>query len=200
VTTQDPSTPNAPARLAVLISGGGRTMLNIDDLCRSGDIPAAVALVIASKPCPGADKARDRGIPVEVIKGEIPAVVLSSLLAVFRIDWVVLAGYLKKISIPRGYESRVVNIHPALLPDFGGPGMYGHHVHEAVLKAGRHESGCTVHLCDDRYDTGPIILQRRCPVLPGDTPETLARRVFDEELLAYPEALRLLIAGQTVAR
>ncbi len=86
----------------------------------------------------------------------------------------------------------MVNIHPALLPDFGGPGMYGHRVHEAVLASGKKESGCTVHLCDSAYDRGPIVLQRRVPVLPGDTPDTLAARVFGAECEAYPEALRCL--------
>jgi phosphoribosylglycinamide formyltransferase-1 len=87
-----------------------------------------------------------------------------------------------------------VNIHPALLPDFGGPGMYGHHVHEAVLASGCSSSGCTVHLCDPEYDRGPIVLQKSCPVLPGDTADTLAARVFDLECEAYPEALELLFA------
>ena len=109
------------------------------------------------------------------------------------IDLVVLAGYLKKIEIPPGFDRRVLNIHPALLPRHGGKGLYGHFVHEAVLAAKEPESGCTVHYCDSQYDTGPIILQRRCPVLPGDTPETLARRVFDEECLALPEATRRVI-------
>jgi phosphoribosylglycinamide formyltransferase-1 len=106
----------------------------------------------------------------------------------------VLAGYLKLVNIPPGYERRVVNIHPALLPGFGGAGMYGHRVHEAVLASGDGESGCTVHFCDEVFDRGPIILQKRCPVLPGDTPDMLAARVFDLECRAYPEALQLLFS------
>ena len=89
-----------------------------------------------------------------------------------------------------------MNIHPALLPRFGGPGMYGHHVHRAVLRAGETVSGCTVHFVDEEYDHGPIILQRECPVLPDDSPETLAARVFEQECRAYPEAVRLFAEGR----
>lgn len=185
----------APARLAVLLSGSGRTLLNLLNHIRAGALPASIELVIASRECPGAQHARDAGIPTLVIPGVIPAERLGALLREHRIDWVVLAGYLKLIQIPPGYEGRIVNIHPALLPDFGGPGMYGDRVHQAVLRAGAPESGCTVHFVTDEYDRGPIILQRRCPVLPGDTPHDLAARVFALECEAYPEALRRLIAG-----
>lgn len=185
----------APARLAVLLSGSGRTLLNLLNHIRAGALPASIELVIASRECPGAQHARDAGIPTLVIPGVIPAERLGALLREHRIDWVVLAGYLKLIQIPPGYEGRIVNIHPALLPDFGGPGMYGDRVHQAVLRAGAPESGCTVHFVTAEYDRGPIILQRRCPVLPGDTPHDLAARVFALECEAYPEALRRLIAG-----
>lgn len=183
------------ARLAVMLSGSGRTLLNLLDAITRGELPATIALVIASRQCPGADHARNAGIDTLIIPGDIPANQLEALLDQYRIDWVVLAGYLRKVSIPPPYAGRVVNIHPALLPHFGGPGMYGHHVHQAVLASGAHESGCTVHLCDDVYDHGPIVLQRRCPVLQGDTVETLASRVFALECEAYPEALRNLIAA-----
>jgi len=93
-----------------------------------------------------------------------------------------------------------MNIHPALLPAFGGRGMHGHRVHEAVLKSGAKESGCTVHFADQRYDTGAIILQKRVPVLPADTPDTLAERVFQAECEAYPEAIRRVAAGEVAAR
>jgi phosphoribosylglycinamide formyltransferase-1 len=132
--------------------------------------------------------------------GAIPAAALAAVLDEHRIDWVVLAGYLKLVDIPASYRGRVVNIHPALLPDFGGAGMHGHRVHEAVLAAGRAESGCTVHLCDEVYDRGRVILQKRCPVLPDDTPETLAARVFELEKAAYPEALAGLIEGTKAQR
>ena len=191
---------NAPAvqpapRLAVLISGGGRTLVNLLDRIESGSLAASIPLVIASRECQGADRARERGVPaVDVIRGEIPAPVLGRLLREHAIDWVVLGGYLKMVHIPPGFERRVINIHPALLPGFGGAGMYGHRVHEAVLASAAGESGCTVHFCDEVFDRGPIILQKRCPVLPGDTPETLAARVFELECLAYPEALQLVFS------
>jgi phosphoribosylglycinamide formyltransferase-1 len=107
-------------------------------------------------------------------------------------DLVCLAGYLQKLRIPADFQRKVLNIHPSLLPKFGGKGMYGHFVHEAVLKAGDTESGCTVHYVDDEYDHGEMILQHRVPVLPSDTPEILAKRVFEQECLAYPEAIRML--------
>ena len=186
--------PDRRPRLAILLSGSGRTLLNIHDHILAGDLPAEIALVVASRECLGADRARERRLPTEVVPGDIPPDRLDALLAEHRIDWVVLAGYLRRLPIPPAYQGRVVNIHPALLPAHGGPGMYGDRVHAAVLAAGETESGCTVHLCDAQYDTGPIILQKRCPVLEGDTPHTLAARVFELETQAYPEALKLLLA------
>jgi formyltetrahydrofolate-dependent phosphoribosylglycinamide formyltransferase len=183
------------ARLAVMLSGGGRTLLNLLEHIRAGTLPATIEVVIASRECRGAEHARAAGLPVEVLPGVIPAEQLSDLLRKHRIDWVVLAGYLKLLNIPPAFEGRIVNIHPALLPAFGGRGMYGDLVHEAVLRAGSKTSGCTVHLVDEQYDRGPIVLQKSCPVLPGDTPHTLADRVFALECQAYPEALRSLIAG-----
>ncbi len=179
-------------RLAVYLSGGGRTLLNLHDEILAGRLRATIKLVVASRQCAGAERARARGLRTMVIQGVIPRGDNAALLRECGIDWVILAGYLKLFQIPPAYAGRVVNIHPALLPKFGGPGMYGHHVHEAVLRAGETESGCTVHLCDDEFDRGRILLQRRCPVLPGDTPDTLAARVFACETEAYPQALREL--------
>ena len=105
-------------------------------------------------------------------------------------DTVVLAGFLKKLWIPEDFAGRVINIHPSLLPAFGGKGCYGMRVHRAVLERGCQVSGCTVHLVDEVYDNGPILLQRWCPVEPSDTASDLAARVFAEELIALPEALR----------
>jgi folate-dependent phosphoribosylglycinamide formyltransferase PurN len=178
-----------------MLSGSGRTLLNLLDYIRDGSLPATVDLVIASRECLGAQRARDAGLRVEIVPGVIPAARLGDLLAKHRIDWVVLAGYLKLIQIPPAYQGRIVNIHPALLPDFGGPGMYGDRVHEAVLKAKSSTSGCTVHFVDEQFDHGQIIIQRSCPVLPGDTPHTLADRVFALECEAYPAALNTLLAG-----
>jgi formyltetrahydrofolate-dependent phosphoribosylglycinamide formyltransferase len=185
-----------PARLAVMLSGSGRTLLNLLDRIERGELAAEVPLVITSRECLGAQRARDRGVAqVLVIPGEIAPEQLASVLRGDAIDWVVLAGYLKLVHIPPAYEGRVVNIHPALLPKHGGAGMHGDHVHEAVLASGDKESGCTVHLCDAAFDRGPIILQKRCPVMPGDTVRTLADRVFALECETYPEALETLLGG-----
>ncbi|HYE02257.1 MAG TPA: phosphoribosylglycinamide formyltransferase [Phycisphaerales bacterium] len=190
--------PTGPARLAVLLSGSGRTLLNLHERCVRGLLPAHVALVVASRPCLGADRARERGLETLVLPGTIPAAHLQRELASRRIGWVVLAGYLRRLEIPPDYRGRVVNIHPALLPAFGGPGMHGDAVHAAVLARGCKVSGCTVHLCDEHYDAGPIVLQRCCAVAEDDTPQSLAARVFELELGAYPEALGLLLAGRVV--
>lgn len=186
---------STPARLAVLISGGGRTLANLHDRILAGALPAKIELVIASRECPGADLARARGLRTIIEPGRIPSERLLFLLRQVRADWVVLAGYLKYVEVPGEYRGRIVNIHPALLPAFGGRGMYGRRVHEAVLLSGARESGCTVHVVDEEYDHGPIILQKRCPVLPSDTPDTLAARVFELEKQALPEALAQLIVA-----
>ncbi len=185
-----------PARLAVLLSGSGRTLVNLLDHIRDGSLPAQVCVVIASKECLGAERARAAGLATIVEKGVIAPERLVALVSPYRVDWIILAGYLKLVRIPNAFRGRIVNIHPALLPAFGGAGMYGHHVHEAVLASGARESGCTVHLCDSEFDRGAILLQKRCPVLPGDTPDTLAARVFELEKRAYPEAIRGLIRGE----
>ena len=190
---------STPARLAVFLSGSGRTLVNLAEVIGRGELLAAIALVVASRPCKGLERARALGLPSKLIEGDIGTATLERLLDEFRIDWVVLAGYLRLLPIPERWAGRAVNIHPALLPEFGGPGMFGERVHRAVLGSGARESGCTVHLCDAGYDTGPIVLQRRCPVLEGDTPETLAARVFGLEIEAYPEALRWLMGSSAGA-
>lgn len=195
-----PTAPNSAAslarapRLAVLLSGGGRTLLNLCDRIQAGSLHATIPLVIADRDCAGLDRARARGLHALRIPGVMNAEVLRALCAAHSIDWIVLAGYLRMVRIPRGYETRVVNIHPSLLPKFGGPGMHGHKVHEAVLAAGESESGATVHLCDAHFDTGPVVLQGRCPVLPGDTPDSLAARVFAVECELLPAALTQLFS------
>lgn len=182
-------------RLAIMLSGSGRTLVNLCEAIARGEVPAEIGLVIASKECLGAERARERGLATWVMPGVIPATRLAGVLRDHRIDWVVLAGYLKKVEIPESYRGRIVNIHPALLPDFGGAGMYGDRVHQAVLDSGVKHTGCTVHLCDEEFDRGPILLQRTCPVLAGDDVHTLAARVFEEEKKAYPEALRRLLSS-----
>jgi formyltetrahydrofolate-dependent phosphoribosylglycinamide formyltransferase len=183
--------------LAVLVSGSGTTLQNLIERTADVGMRAKIRLVIGSRPgLLGVQRAIDAGIPTVVVDRREFAEVGSFSRAVFaeidrhRIDLVCLAGWLCLLEIPPRPLPQIMNIHPALLPKFGGRGMYGRHVHEAVLKAGEKISGCTVHYVDNQYDHGPIILQRTCPVLPGDTPETLATRVFEQEKIAYPEAIR----------
>jgi phosphoribosylglycinamide formyltransferase-1 len=201
MTTATPPAPQPPAplRLAVLISGGGRTLLNLADAIDRGELPATIHLVISSRAdVSGIAKSIALGFPTHLVPRRDHASPASFSAAIWDlvraqpIDLVVLAGFLSLITVPPDFRKRVINIHPALLPKYGGKGMYGHHVHEAVLAARDTESGCTVHYVDDQYDHGDPILQLRCPVLPGDTPDTLAARVFQQECLAFPQALRLL--------
>ena len=121
---------------------------------------------------------------------------LAEILDDAAVDLVCLAGFLSMWTVPDRYLGRVMNIHPALLPSFGGKGMFGHHVHEAVLKRGCKVSGCTVHFVTNEYDAGPIIIQKCVPVFDTDTPDDLADRVFETECEAYPEAIRLFAAGR----
>ena len=197
---------NDPIRLAVLISGGGTTLQNFIDRIADGRMRAEVALVISSNPvADGIERARRATLPMEVIRREDHPSVANFSEAIFSrcrsvsADLVTLAGFLKLLKVPPDFVGRVMNIHPALLPHFGGKGMYGHRVHESVLKAGVQVSGCTVHWVDEQYDHGPIILQRTVPVLDGDTPETLAARVFEQECEAYPEAIHRFAAGELAA-
>jgi formyltetrahydrofolate-dependent phosphoribosylglycinamide formyltransferase len=186
-------------RLACLISGGGRTMLNLADRIDDGSLSASIELVIASRAgIAGVERAKAHGFDTHIVlrrdfaSDEAMHDHISGLLRAKRIDLVCLCGYLRWLRVDPDFRGRVINIHPALLPDFGGSGMHGEHVHAAVLQAGRTISGCSVHHVDEHYDHGEVILQRTCPVLPNDTPETLAARVFEQECLAYPEAIRRL--------
>jgi len=190
-------------RLGILLSGGGRTLENILDHIRAGKLAAEVAVVIASRPgIRGIDVATAAGAPVHLVRPkEYPTVeaysdAMCRHLDEARVDLILLAGFLSYWIIPQRYLGRVMNIHPALLPSFGGKGMYGHHVHEAVLARGCKVSGCTVHFVNNEYDEGPIILQRAVPAYAEDTPDDLAARVFREECIAYPEAIRLFAEGR----
>ncbi len=187
-----------PLRLAIFISGGGRTLLNIADQIDQRKLNATIELVIASRAnIAGVEKSKARGFNTHVIaRRDFPTEdamhdAISKLLIEHCIDLVLLAGYLRKIRVDEQFKGRVINIHPALLPKFGGQGMHGDHVHAAVLASRDTISGCTVHFVDEHYDQGPIILQRKVPVLANDTVETLAARVFEQECIAYPEAIRL---------
>lgn len=192
-TTSRTGGPRESGRLAVMISGGGRSLINLQDRIERGELAAQIVLVIASGACDGIARAQARGLKVVVMEGRIPAAALEDVLAAHGVDLVVLAGYLKLLAIPAAYEGRVINIHPALLPKFGGKGMHGEKVHAAVIAAGEAESGCTVHYCDANFDTGSVILQMRCPVLAGDTPVTLAARVFELEKEALPRAVGMVL-------
>lgn len=188
----------ARPRLGVLLSGGGRTLMNLVERIDRGELAADVGVVIASRECAGAEWARERDLPTLLMRGVIPRATLGRVLADHGVAWGVLAGYLNLVEIPPAFERRMTNIHPALLPSFGGDGLYGDRVHAAVLAAGCKVSGCTVHLIDERYDTGPILAQATCPVEDVDTPHTLAARVFALECELYPRTLQRLVTGRVV--
>jgi formyltetrahydrofolate-dependent phosphoribosylglycinamide formyltransferase len=187
-----------PIRLGVLISGGGTTLMNILEYIKQGRLNAEVVVVICSRSrASGVEKAKNAGLNIKIIRrkdfpdiDEFSRRIEEELVAA-NTDLIIQGGWLCLWKIPARYENRVMNIHPALLPNFGGTGMFGHHVHEAVLAAGCKISGCTVHFCTNDYDKGPIIVQRACEVKDGDTPQTLAARVFEQECIAYPQAIRL---------
>lgn len=166
--------------------------MNLHGRIVSGRLLASIQLVLASRPCEGARRASGAGLTVQVRDGNISDADVAGLFAEFGLDYIILAGYLRLLPIPLGFERRVVNIHPSLLPKHGGPGMYGGRVHAAVIAAGEKVSGCTVHWCDGAFDRGDIILQRFCPVLPEDTSEALAARVFEQECEALPDAISML--------
>ncbi len=177
-----------PMRLAVCVSGRGSNLQALVEALRGSGV-AEVALVLSNRAdAPALEVARAAGIPAEPLADYRDAAEWLRRLAEHRVDLVVLAGYLKLVPAPviAAYRGRIVNIHPALLPAFGGPGMYGRRVHEAVLASGASESGATVHLVTEEYDQGPILAQARVPVLPGDTPETLAARILQVEHRLLP--------------
>ena len=178
-----------PVRVAVLVSGGGTNLQALLDTLHDSPI-ARIARVISSRPDAGAlQRARRAGVPTTVLRdaGD-PAEVLSALAGA---QLVVLAGYLKLVhaSVVARFRGRIINIHPALLPDFGGAGMYGRRVHEAVLASGAKESGATVHFVDEEFDRGAIIAQERVPIEAGDTPDTLAARVLEAEHRLLPRVV-----------
>jgi phosphoribosylglycinamide formyltransferase-1 len=194
-------------KIAVLISGSGRTLKNFIDLAAEGHLPIDIRLVISSSPSAGGLKfAEAAGIPSQVIRrhdfdsgpsGETEfGNAIFSACREAGVDYVAMAGFMKLAPIPDDFAGRVVNIHPALIPAFCGAGMYGDRVHQAVLDAGVKVTGCTVHFVDNQYDHGPIIWQQPVPVFDDDTADTLAKRVFEVEKEAYPHVLQLLAAGR----
>ena len=192
-----------PLKLAVLISGSGRTLKNFLELAAEGQLPVDVRLVISSSPTAGGlQYAIGAAVPTEIFvrKNFTSAQAYGdAIFAACRaagVDYVAMAGFLKLAPVPDDFAGRVINIHPALIPAFCGHGMYGHRVHEAVLECGAKVTGVTVHFVDNEYDAGPIIWQQPVPVFDDDTAETLAARVFEVEKEAYPHVLTLLAAGK----
>ena len=183
-------------KLAVLFSGGGTTILHFLDYIEDGKLDAEIVLSIASRcDLTGIDRLADRGVDVAIAKQdgdsiEVANTKIQAWLKEAQPDLILLCGYLRLLKIEPWMEGRVLNIHPALLPDFCGKGMYGNHVHEAVIKSGEKISGCTVHYVDEQYDNGPTIIQKTCEVKTSDTPQILAQRVFTLECQAYPEAIK----------
>jgi phosphoribosylglycinamide formyltransferase 1 len=202
-----PATSIAPLKLAVLISGSGRTLKNFIDLAGEGELPIEICIVISSTPkASGLQHAVSANIPTRIVsRNDFPAGPSGDKPfgdAIFdqcreaAVDYVAMAGFLKLAPVPPDFAGRVLNIHPALIPAFCGPGMYGHHVHEAALDAGVRVTGCTVHFVDNQYDHGPIIWQQPVPVFEDDTADTLAKRVFEAEKEAYPHVLKVLAADR----
>jgi formyltetrahydrofolate-dependent phosphoribosylglycinamide formyltransferase len=188
-------------RVAVFASGSGSNLKAILDHQSSlGEAAVArVVLVASDQPRAGAlQRARDAGITALYLDRTARTSGLSAILDAHRIDLVVLAGYLRLVpaDVVAHYRGRILNVHPALLPAFGGPGMYGHHVHEAVIASGARLTGPTVHFVDERFDEGPVIVQMPIPVDPGDTPESLARRVLAVEHALYPVVIEAVAAGR----
>lgn len=192
-------------RLGFLASHQGSNMQSIIDACKQGILPAVPAVVISNNGDSGAlDRAAAEGIPAYHIstKNYPDPVVLDTamrdILHKHHVDLVVLAGFMKRIG-PKtlaAFDGRIINIHPALLPRHGGKGMYGRKVHEQVLAAGDSETGVSVHMVTDDYDTGPILAQQTVPVLAGDTPDSLAQRVLELEHRIYVETIAKIISGE----
>jgi len=181
-----------PVRVACLISGGGRSVVNLHEKIISAHIPARIVLVactranvqgIGAAAALGLETCEIAPLPSDTLDDRLDAALEKS-----GAELIVLAGYLRLFRVTR-WENRCINIHPSLLPKFGGRGMWGEHVHHAVIAAGETESGCTVHWADEHFDTGSLIVQRRCPINAGMNATQLAARVFEEELLALPAAV-----------
>ncbi len=187
-------------KIGVLVSGGGSNLQSIIDKSQSGELQCKVEVVIGDRECYGVERAKEAGIDGytldrKVLKKELCREI-DKIVSERGIDLIVLAGFLSIIDeeFVNKWKGRIINIHPSLLPKFGGPGMYGIRVHEAVLKAGEQESGCTVHYIDTGVDSGEIIAQKRVKVLEGDTPEILQKRVLVEEHKLLPESIAKIIS------
>lgn len=186
-------------RLTVLVSGSGSNLQALIDASEAGHLDAKIVRVIADRPAGGLERAERHNIPAllldrKTLKGGLCAAIDEVIRD--TTDLIVLAGFLSIFTpeFTAAWAGKIINIHPSLLPDFGGRGMYGIHVHEAVLAAGRTESGCSVHFVEEGIDTGEVILRKKVPVHPEDTPDTLQKRVLEQEHRALPEAVNLLAA------
>ena len=189
-------------RIVVLISGGGTTLRNLIEKIAAGTLRAEISAVISSSSdAKGLHFAAAANIPAQIVDLKSFSSVADFSRAVFdhcrsaKANLVVMGGWLKLLNIPDDFAQRVINIHPALIPSFCGKGMYGPRVHDAVLASGAKVSGCTVHFVDNEYDHGPIIAQRAVPVLEGDTPSSLAARVFAVECELYPQIINWIAEG-----
>jgi formyltetrahydrofolate-dependent phosphoribosylglycinamide formyltransferase len=188
-----------PLRIAVLLSGSGRTLRNLIEVIAAGSLRAEIVVVISSvEGAGGIDVARDAGIPAATIQrrefdsDQAFSDAVYAAISPFQPDLILLAGFLRRLVVAPAWSGRMLNIHPALLPESGvaGRGFYGDRVHAAVLASGATASGATVHVVDNDYDTGPVVLRQTVPVQPGDTTATLAARVFAAECELYPAAIR----------
>ncbi len=191
--------PETPSRLAVLVSGGGSNLGALLSHFNAAASPVArIVVVLADRPGIGAlSRAADAGVPAEVLTDPADGDALDVILARHRVDLVVLAGYLRLVParVTERFAGRMVNVHPALLPRHGGPGMYGARVHRAVLASGDAVSGATVHFVDAAYDRGPPIAWARVGVRPDDTTETLAARVLVGEHFVLPRVVEAIALG-----
>ena len=177
-------------KIAVLLSGSGRTLDNFHEKIETGELRAEIQVVIANVATAlGLEKAKKYGYPSFYAQGDAA---INAILADYQVDLVVLAGYLQLYSPPPGLERQVLNIHPALIPSFCGKGYYGHHVHDAVKKKGCTVSGCTAHFANEEYDQGPIVLQRCVALDDEDSVDTIAAKVFAIECEVYPEAINMV--------
>ena len=189
-------------RVAVFVSGSGSNLQALLDACGS-ESPARVVLVAANKKdAKGLERARDAGIDTVFLEAPSDGPAIIAILSEYRIDLVVLAGYLKLIpeDVVLAYENRMLNIHPALLPAFGGPGMYGRRVHQAVLDSGATVSGVTVHIVTAEYDRGPIVAQWPVPIRPDDTVDSLQQRVLAVEHALLPTVVLAAARTQGVSQ
>ncbi len=190
-------------RLAVLFSGNGSTLENLFEKSASGAMNADVVVAVSSRADAfGLERAGKRNVPTVIVARKSFTSVdafsdaIYAAIAPYKVDLICHAGFMSMLRIPKEFEHRVVNVHPSLLPSFGGKGFYGHHVHEAVLKHGCKIAGCTVHFVDNEYDNGPIIAQRAVPVLETDDADSLGARVQHAEREIYPAAIQWIAEGR----